>query len=187
MNVKAKSWTYVLSVGVIVAMMGICACNAIPDLNNSPNITFKSIKFAKGKNTFTDTIFISVDFTDGDGNLGLSSSDTSGQFALRVNGKINLNHYNFIVTPEVKYPKEPEANWRAAFLCPDPPCANNYNGRFPPLFTNAGEQQPIKGNIVYNIPSLSYPYDSLIRFNVYIQDKSLNKSNTILTDSVLIK
>jgi len=186
MRVMRKTWLFLVLVLSMVSLAVMYGCVSIPNLTNSPEITFKSIRFAKGRNSFTDTLYIGINFTDGDGNLGLNSTDTTGQFALIVNGSVNLNHYNFVVSPEIKYPKV--GSWKPfVFPCVKPPCTNNYNGRFPPLFSNTVDQKPIKGTIVYNVPSLSYPYDSLMRFKVYIQDRSLNKSNTILTDSILIQ
>lgn len=182
-----RNWRLALGTSVAFALMTVLAsCPRIPDLNNSPRISDIRVQFVKNTTGFIDTVFISLSYEDGDGNLGLASSDTSAPFQLRnANGTINLNHYNIIVTPEVK--AQGARAWQTYnFPCPNPPCANSFNSRFPVL-NDPANKQPIKGRIVYNIPSLGYPYDSAMRFNVYIQDRALNKSNTLTSDSILIQ
>jgi hypothetical protein len=174
-----------LKVVILVAMLwGVWACNKVPDLTNSPSISMKSIRFVKDKtNNYTDTVIVQLNFTDGDGNLGLSASETTGKYSQYINGALNLNFYNILV--EQQFKPRGRGNWA---LWPDSNTnINNLNGRFPLLFDNTSDQQPIKGVLEYKMKSLFWAQDSLMRFKIYIKDRSFNNSNTILTDSIFIK
>jgi hypothetical protein len=180
----------------IIAFCGLISltsvsCSSLPDLTESPKIKYKNLRFAKGNNTVFDTMFLTLDFEDGNGDLGLAANETTGNFALlKPDGSINENHYNIMIRPFIK--AKGAANFAEKLLCPTPPCANNFNGRYPRLLFD-GVEKPLQGEIVYNFISSNFGYDNLgitdsvIRFEVFIRDRSLNKSNTITTDTVLIK
>jgi hypothetical protein len=194
-TVIKTSWNIaLLNVLVFCALISLTSvsCSSLPDLTESPKIKYKSLRFAKGNpNTVFDTMFLTLDFEDGNGDLGLSSNETTGNFALlKDDGSINENHYNIMVRPFIKAKGAP--TFVEKILCPSPPCPNNFNGRYPRLlFDNV--EKPLQGEIVYNFISSNFGYDnfgltdSVIRFEVFIRDRMLNVSNTITTDTVLIK
>jgi len=175
---------------LLVAITSV-SCNSLPDLSNSPKITYKSLRFVKGTNTVFDTMYLTLEFEDGNGDLGLESAETTGNFTLfKSDGSINENHYNMLIRPFIKAKGAKE--FTEKFLCDNPPCPNNYNGRFPRLLFD-GTEKPMKGELVYNFISSNFGYDNLgiadsvVRFEIFIRDRALNKSNTITTDTVLIK
>jgi len=175
----------------VVVVLTSVSCSSLPDLTESPKIKYKSLRFAKGLNTVFDTMYITLDFEDGNGDLGLSSNETTGNFRLRnSDSTINENHYNIMIRPFIKAKGAP--NFTEKILCAAPPCPNNFNGRYPRLLFD-GTEKPLQGEIVYNFVSSNFGYDNLgitdsvIRYEVFIRDRMLNSSNTITTDTVLIK
>ncbi|MFN3316888.1 MAG: hypothetical protein ACK40K_08755, partial [Raineya sp.] len=67
---------------------------------------------------------------------------------------------------------------------------SNIHGRVPPLLDNA-RQNPIEGVLRYNIGGLFYDVIGInkrdsIRFEVFIYDRALNKSNVITTPAILV-
>jgi hypothetical protein len=62
----------------IVGMLIIAACNRAPELPVIPNITFENIEFKEVDGP--DSLIITIYFQDGDGDLGLTSSDIYEQY-----------------------------------------------------------------------------------------------------------
>jgi len=57
------------------------ACIQQPEFPAEPKITFESIAFREmGSNTAADSLILTINFQDGDGNLGLSNDDNSSPY-----------------------------------------------------------------------------------------------------------
>jgi hypothetical protein len=76
--------TYILSSGFFLLLAG---CFEAPDFADTPKITFENVEFKQGSTDF-DSLIISINYEDGDGDLGLDEDfDTDpryipGRFAL---------------------------------------------------------------------------------------------------------
>jgi hypothetical protein len=183
----------------ILAILLFNSCLTKPDFPFEPSISFASISkksILDGNNQLIeDSIFLSINFRDGNGDIGLSPADTLGRFAFRNPDKtLNPFYYNFYCdmyrrnkfTGEYERVKFP--TFRDPILGID--IEGNIHGRVPPLLENA-RQGPIEGVLRYNIGGLFYDVIGInkrdsIRFEVFIYDRALNKSNVITTPAVLV-
>ena len=186
-----------LGVGALLALAGtgISSCLSQPDFPVVPTIDFKDIRVvrvpnADGGNTEVDTIFVSVNFQDGDGDLGLDPKDAAlSPFKDETGGHNNAPRYkNFIV--EV-FKKDRISKQFVKFVTPLV-TANSYYGRYPRLDGSIdGKPAPLKGTLTYKMPEMSinrqsyFPGD-VLRFEVSIQDRAFHESNVITTAEVTI-
>lgn len=133
-----------------------------------------------------DSILIAIDYTDGDGDLGLAPRDTLPPYQLYLDPErtqINRFHFNFFCEPE-----RFENGTYVPFVLPD---GVTLNGRFGRL---TDKPSPVDGTIFYRffIPAFSTdpqytinPFE-ILRFRISIADRALNESNVVLTDSVIV-
>ncbi|TPE43289.1 hypothetical protein [Pontibacter mangrovi] len=167
--------------GAFILALALSSCREEPNYSDVPAITFDRIEqYTYTANKITrDTLIIAVDFQDGDGNLGLDRIGPDGtQSGPDFEPPFNPGSqyfYNFFAIPQVKrgntYTSLPEIN-----------------GRFPKLSMD-GKPEPLEGEIRYTITSFStdaYPFADTIRFEVYIYDRDLNKSNVVYTDDIVL-
>ena len=172
-------------------------------------------------------MIFAIDFTDGDGDLGLSSNQTLPPYHIwdiLFNGDTiyygesdtlppyncfdyeifrvrdpqtntiirvdtvyvqrNDNHFNYFLD---FYTLE-DGQWILYDPRREPTCGPNYWGRVFDLNTQ-GDERPLEGLIKYSVLSgfrLLFRNDTL-KIRVTIQDRALNKSNTIETEPFLIQ
>ncbi|ARS37718.1 hypothetical protein CA264_04365 [Pontibacter actiniarum] len=172
-----------LKYGALLLVVALIAagCREEPNYSDVPEITFDRVEqytFTKNKVTF-DSLVIAVDYQDGDGNLGLSRGEGGSQSGPDFEPPFNPGSQyfdNFIVNLQVKrdgeYVNSPV----------------NFNGRFPRLSSDEKEEA-LEGEIRYTITSFtteSYPFRDTVRFEVFIYDRALNKSNVVYTDDVVL-
>lgn len=119
---------------------------------------------------------IGLSFTDGDGDVGLTSTQTTGNF------KYNL----FIKYFEKKKGKFQEIILTSPNSITGKLDTLSFNGRIPYL-TPTGKIKSIKGEI-YDTLYINNPastYDT-IKYEIFIQDRALHKSNTVTTPDIII-
>jgi len=137
-----------------------------------PTIEYKSFEKIPNQSGADNKAFLTISFTDGDGDIGLKSEDTLPPY--NVGGKY---YYNYFID---YYELQGDS-----FVKIDLPITNN--SRIPYIEPNLADLG-IKGEIeielyINNIMSTA---DS-IRYELYILDRSLHKSNVITTPSFYIK
>ena len=159
----------------------VIACKRPPEYPKTPEISFKSINKQKvqqkrGPGFFVtiDSVTISLNFKDGDGDLG-RSDDTENYFC-RVLMKQNDIFKDILVIDTLTKKSVPIPK----------------NGRFFPLNID-GRQGPIEGVLNFG-PSLNfvaYVPDSVVdytlKFQIYIKDNAGNQSNVVESTPVLVK
>ncbi len=147
---------------VILGFVCILSCKKPNSYPDEPVITFKSITIEQDTNGHDVSAHLVISFTDGDGDLGYSSSD-------------NNTPINFIVKQDTMS----MGNWGSK---------NNdslFSGRIPYL-TPEGNNKALKGDISTNISFLfGHPVDTL-RYEVRIIDRALHESNTIITPQIVV-
>ncbi len=184
----------------LLLTMGLNACIfKKPEFPFEPSISFramskKSLLDGNGQ-VIEDSIFLDIDFKDGNGDIGLSAGDTTGQFARRLPDKsFNPYYYNFYCTiyRRNKFTGVYERLVLPKFIDPvtGTEFETNIHGRIPPLLDKE-RQNPIEGTIRYNIGGLFYDVIGInkkdsIRFEVFIYDRALNQSNVITTPAILV-
>jgi len=149
-------------------------CQNIPVYPEKPSISFGSVFFRD--ESPTDFIYLTLNFKDGDGDLGLSSTDIlNSPFTELIDSSgIQIRNPNRFNIFPVLYRKE--GNEYLAVP------GGGFDGIFPRL-RSTEEKGPIEGSILYKLPSINFfgEDSSIAKIKVFIQDRALNKSNVIET------
>jgi hypothetical protein len=168
------------------------ACQTPPEFSKTPAITLDRLaKFHLNKiydeegipiSQGRDSINISLNFKDGDGDLGLDQSDLVPPYY--VNGKKTDYYNNFFIDMYVLKHKK----WSKIIFDHN----LNFNSQFQ-RFQKGDKKSPLKGTMYYNfsidnsVPeTFNFGYKDTLMFEVYILDRALNKSNTVTTDPVIL-
>lgn len=169
---------------------GLSGCLKEPSYSTTPSIEFDKIKLARypvAGQVPVDSIFVTIRFQDGDGDLGLTADE------VKVAPYAYPSRYssNYFIEPYVKVPstgkfvKLSDTGRGVA--------AGAYNARFDHISTTTdSKSNALKGTLtrafgfgfgdVFNKDGQSEE----VRFEVTIVDRALHESNTITTESVII-
>ncbi|MDP2723521.1 MAG: hypothetical protein Q8O72_12255 [Bacteroidales bacterium] len=169
---------FLLLMGLVV----INACRKFEKFPDVPAITYQEFIMLMNTSTgITERGVMVFKYTDGDGDLGLSTNDTL--FPYDRNSKY---YYNLIIKYFEKqygtFVEVPLLSWNADSARFD---TLTFNSRFPVLTPETGNQA-IKGTFqdtlfIYNPIS---DFDT-IKFEAYIYDRALNQSNSISTGEIV--
>jgi hypothetical protein len=160
-----------ISVQIIVVflLLALLACNKKIEYPNEPVLAFNSLYFTSDtdKNTsiITKNIDVIIDFTDGDGNLGLPKGDASSPT------NANLFYNTFYKKKGVWTRLVPIAPF------PDPSTA------WIPTLNSTDSPKPLKGKINATLTdafSAKTKKDTM-RLEIFVKDNAGNISNTITT------
>lgn len=137
-----------------------------------PNITFISFTKIDNNSPIDDKGILKIFFTDGDGDLGLDNGDTLPPF-----DKNSIYYYNYFI----KYFEKKHGSFVEVQL------PVTFNSRIPRL-EPSGNNNSIKGEIELEL-YINNPFSvfDTIRFEAYIVDRALNKSNVIVTPEIIVK
>lgn len=162
-------------------IFGLNKCSPSTDFGSEPTITFK--KFEKLGND--SAIRLSIGYKDGDGNLGLRESQKEPPFDTG-----NRFYHNMFIRYFEKYNGEFNLTTRGPFKQD----TITYRYRFPNI-TPDSRNKAIEGTITTTIADIriaspSFPerkYDGQIRFEIFIVDRDLNRSNVVTTPPISFK
>jgi hypothetical protein len=192
--------------GIVLLHFLFISCKNVPDFPLEPVIKFNNLSFLSSTNS--DKFALKIDFTDGDGNLGLEAGDTLSPYNQQLKNGIvtNSNYYNIFITflfkkdsvnfDECKNIPGCLDTLRENMVTIRPSISNEaidtllgiYNGRFPKL-SEDDKKRPIFGTLEYDIQSTTFAVlfkDMTLKIKTQIQDRELNKSNIIISDSLRI-
>jgi len=171
---------------LFVGLFFLTGCFSEPNYPSTPQIEFVSLKNLKSKGTAnTDSVVIILFFKDGDGDLGLASTDTFPPFSERnSDGSVNRFRHNFFVDVE-------RLNANGNFE-PVTFASQNFDlsSRFPVLNT-LEKPTALEGELRYSIPLIITSFSpvkkgDVLRYKISIADRNLNESNVILTDPMTV-
>ena len=141
-----------------------------------PHIDLQAFKIYHDS-LFVDQVgVIILNFTDGDGDIGLTNDQNTGNYKynlfIKYFEKKNGKFQEIILTTPNPQTGKPDTLW--------------FNGRIPYL-TPTGKSKAISGEITDTlfINNYSSPYDT-IKYQIYIQDRALNKSNVVETPEIVV-
>ncbi len=167
---------YKIIAGLLISSTFLGGCFSVPEFPLTPEIEFDRIssvpRLDQTIGAYKDSIVISVKFKDGDGDLGYEQREID---SLRQRG----GGQNFIIKQFRK-----DKGKYVEYIPLDP---------LPLYFHRLSSDKPgpLEGIIHYNGVQLLhsfYPYArDTIRFEVYIKDRAGNTSNTVVTDSVVVR
>jgi hypothetical protein len=178
--------------------LGLSSCLKEPEYPATPSISFNSIqgirippKSAKGQPL--DSIRLTINYQDGDGDLGLTQDERKNPPYDFQKGA-NRFYNNFFVEPFIKNTRTGKFEPLTTVGVPSPGVyvAGQYNGAFPhPTTDTDGKAAPIKGTLTYapiafGLGDVFVPGQT-VRFEISIADRALHVSNTITTDSIVIQ
>jgi hypothetical protein len=166
----------------------VLACIGEPDFSFTPEIGFNSIQVITtsspdilGNISKRDSVIISVDFKDGDGDLGFSEEDYKA-LVKKTGDSVKTIDVNIFVAKNGKFVKSN----------PSEKIGGNLKGF---RFKQGTKSGAIEGVIDYStsfgysnydkIPGLTGKSDT-VKFSVQIIDRALNKSNITQTSPIIL-
>ncbi|MEO6684862.1 MAG: hypothetical protein ABIN24_02815 [Dyadobacter sp.] len=161
-----------------VFALALSGCDPTPDFNTVPSISYNSIGSAteldsNGKK-IRENVTISIDFEDGDGNLGATESEINDYVNFRPPYG-NWGNYELITA------RFENNKWVERIMTTD-------SIKFFPLLKVDGKIGPIKGKLDLHTTAF-YTNNTkpvLFKFKVRIRDRSLHVSNQVVTDSLYL-
>ncbi len=161
-----------------ILALTLFGCDPTPDFNTIPSISYNSIESeteldANGKK-IRENVTISINFEDGDGNLGATESEINDYANFRPPYG-NWGNYE-LITSRLENNK-----WVDRIMTTD-------SIKFFPLLKVDGKTGPIKGKLDLHTTAFyaNNTKQVLFKFKVRIRDRSLHVSNQVVTDSLYL-
>lgn len=160
-------------VAIIAATLIILlpSCKKNDQYPEIPEIAFQSFTLAFDTNNIPRKGYLTISFTDGDGDLGLHPGDTLSPYQ-----KGGDYYYNYVIDyyekqngTYVLVPLSPPYSARIPYLTPDDP------------------NKAIKGIIVDTLQMNPYPVHDTIKLKFFIYDRALHKSNVDSTPPIILR
>ncbi len=202
MRIKRQITSYLLLNLTIWGIgIGLSACERPPSYPNVPEIEFGSLQYIDQSGPQKDTLLISINFKDGDGDLGLTGEETAPPFNFAILGArtnsggdtieilTNPNYYNFFCDFYIKKAGvfERVLDFNLDDGIPYQVPVDPFYYRFPLLNADL-KKGPLEGTIKIALENSFFqrfdglgtflPTDTL-KLRIYIKDRALNNSNTI--------
>ncbi len=154
-----------------LVLLAVTACKKFEEYPDEPFVEFISLTKIPNSLGYDDKGILKIGFTDGDGDIGLSQSDTIPPF--NQGGEY---YYNFFI-----YYFEKQHGEYVKFDL-DPPV----HARIPPIVSDFSSRG-VKGTIEIELEINNFfsPFDTIC-FEFYIVDRALNKSNIVRTPPIKI-
>ena len=161
---------YIFSFTLLIAVMSSCFKNETYPLE--PIITYHSFSISGEEASLT------FNFTDGDGDIGLSDSDTIAPYS--VDSEF---HYNLLIN---YFEKDDVLGWIQGQNLDGTPTIFEY--RIKPIIIK-GKTKGVKGKIEVDMGTVFFnpvsDQNDTIKYKIQLIDKALNKSNTIESEVII--
>lgn len=159
---------------MVALAMVLNSCKKDEQFPVEPAIKFKSLEKFSDANGVDTALVLTITFTDGDGDIGLKAEDVNPPFDPGSEYYYNLYATYFIEQGGVFVPLPVSA----------------VNGYRIPYIENSSSNKAISGEIKIDLEILGLNLiapEGNFRFEVYIYDRALHKSNVITTDQIYLK
>jgi hypothetical protein len=158
---------------IFFMIAGICCfagCVKQENYPDVPQIEYQDFVYVFNSGQYADSGFLKISFTDGNGDIGLNRNDTFPPF-----NKSGSYYYNYIINYFEKQ--------QGVFVDKNTP----FRFRIPVL-NSEFPGKPIKGVISVKLDFTLNPHlFDTIKFEAFIYDRALNKSNVISTPEIILK
>ena len=183
--------------GLGLLAASLSACLKAPEYSTTPSIGFNDIKVIRIQKQAgaqpLDSIRMTINYQDGDGDLGLTSDEQKvAPFTFRnPDSTYNKFNKNFFIEAYIRDRTSGRYQLKVTKSTTNPARYAGYDGAFGhPTSTTDGKAAPIKGTLTYapiafGLGDVFQPRDS-VRFEISIADRALHVSNTITTRAVYI-
>ncbi len=151
--------------------MVFSGCMKKQSFSDIPQISFLGMELLVDTAQIVRTGILTISYQDGNGDIGLNPSDTFPPY--QKNGPY---YYNYVINFFEKQ------NGIFQQVNVDPP----FSLRIPVLTPN-DPNKAIKGFITDSIDLYPPPLYDTIKFEAFIYDRALNKSNTITTPEIILR
>ncbi|GAB2778640.1 hypothetical protein GCM10027275_22580 [Rhabdobacter roseus] len=156
----------------------LVSCVDVPNFDDTPRIAFNNIDkfevFDSFSQTNSDSVVITIDFEDGDGDLGLSPAERSDT---------NLINAIYRDWGNYEYTTLRLVNGRFEEL------PSSVSGKlFFPVLKRDGKAGPIKGKLDFSVIYFQdrFTRPATVKYRVRIRDRALRVSNVIETDTITV-
>ena len=176
----------ILNTILFLSLFFLTGCFAEPEYPDTPEIEFVKLENYPSKaRQNVDSVVITLFFQDGDGDLGLTSTDTLPPFSDRnLDGTVNRFRNNFFAQVERL---EEDGEFRPVTFA-----SENFNldSRFPVLNT-LEKETALEGDLRYSLTLFTTSFSPIkkgdvLRYRISIADRNLNVSNEVVTDPMTV-
>jgi hypothetical protein len=171
-----RRWLRLVFILIPVPLLFFGGCSDEYDYPDEPVLWYKDFVFVKnGTDQITKGI-LQLEFTDGDGDIGLGQEDTLPPYDLDGD-----YYYNFIID---LYARNDTTYDKVVF----PDTNYTFNSRIPRIILN-GNSKAIKGVIEYTFDlELMKPFlpNDTIMIKAFIIDRALHRSNQVVTPDIVL-
>ena len=168
---EMKLYTKISLILLIPLFTGLTGCIKEEQYPVIPYIEYKSFGTYTSIDGKDSLGVITISYTDGDGNIGLFAWDTVEP--------LNYNYYLKLMQ---------QIDGQMVEVLP-PDTSVPFNARIP-ILTPAGKNKNIKGDISRKLElyfMTAFLQSDTISFEIYIKDRDLNQSNTVITPRFKIR
>lgn len=159
-------------------MLLFFSCNPDSVISEIPEISLGSVTVYKNIAQKDSMIVLSINYKDGDGDIGLEAGDTIPPFNYKSEG-----YYNLLVTYKIK-----EGNdWKKIVISGSSDTLN-FNQRFERL-NKSDKSRAVSGTIDLRIPASPYPgiFPDTIKLSCQMLDRKMNKSSIVESTEIKLK
>lgn len=151
----------------------------LEEISNVPYISLEDVEQLKNIEGKDSVILVTIYYEDGDGDIGLTETDTASPFNFGSPFYHNLPVTYLIENSNGEYEELQNPNTNEPY--------GNQHERIPDL-TPTGKYKTIKGTITISLtanPALAKP--NKIKLEMKLLDRALNVSNAVSTSDILLK
>jgi hypothetical protein len=151
--------------------MVFSGCMKKQSFSDIPQISFLGMELLVDTAQVVRSGILTISYQDGDGDIGLNPSDTFPPY--QRNGPY---YYNYVIN----YFEKQNGVFQQIFD------SIPFSARIPVLTPN-DPNKAIKGFITDTLPLYPPPFHDTIRFEVFLYDRALHKSNTVTTPEIILR
>jgi hypothetical protein len=162
---------FIIVVLIVFGLITATSCMKQEHYSDTPEIEYAGWVSLYDTGQYATTGVLTIQFRDGTGDIGLNPGDTFPPY-----NKEGQYYYNYVIT----YFEKQYGNFVKVDLYPP------YSARIPVL-TPDYPNKAIKGIITDTLGLNPKPVFDTIRFELFIYDRGLNKSNVVTTPEIILR
>lgn len=157
---------------LLLAVLAVAACKKPVEYPIEPIIAFKSIEVGQAADGYDERVFVTITFTDGDGDIGYYPRE-SGRNDWIFDDPSSQYYNNYIVKTYIR----DAGAWRED--------TTNVSARLP-YMTPEGAIKALKGEITRELTLPPLLNRDTLQYEIFIWDRMLHKSNVIVTTPIVV-